>query len=365
MNPEPDRIDPDLARASTMPARFYRDPRHFEASRESVFARSWQFALDTDRLKGPGQVVPAVLLEGCLDEPLLFTRDAEDRLHALSNVCTHRGNLLCEGEARLSGLRCRYHGRRFGLDGAFHSMPGFEGVEGFPRPEDHLARVPFATLGKLLFASVAPAVPFEEVVADVRSRLGWLPLHEFTHDPALSRDYFVRAHWALYCENYLEGFHVPFVHPALARALDPNDYRTETLPWGVLQVGMAARMEDAFDLPPDSPDRGRPVAAYYYWLFPNTMLNFYPWGLSINVVVPLAPDRTRVRFFSYVWDRARMDSGAGASLDRVEREDEDIVERVQQGIRSRFYDRGRYSVRWEAGVHHFHRLLASALAGGA
>jgi choline monooxygenase len=91
------------------------------------------------------------------------------------------------------------------------------------------------------------------------------------------------------------------------------------------------------------------------------MLNFYPWGLSVNIVKPLAVDRTRVTFLAYVWDPSRLDRGAGADLDRVEREDEMVVESVQRGVRSRLYERGRYSPAREKAVHHFHRLLADAL----
>jgi choline monooxygenase len=92
------------------------------------------------------------------------------------------------------------------------------------------------------------------------------------------------------------------------------------------------------------------------------MLNFYPWGLSLNRVQPLAIDRTRVQFRSYVLDASRLETGAGASLDRVEAEDEAIVEAVQRGVRSRLYHRGRYSPTRERGVHHFHRLLVEFLA---
>jgi hypothetical protein len=73
------------------------------------------------------------------------------------------------------------------------------------------------------------------------------------------------------------------------------------------------------------------IAAFYYWLFPNLMLNFYPWGLSLNVVYPLGPERTRVSFLSYVWDEARRQSGVGADLHRLEMEDEEVVESVQRG----------------------------------
>jgi choline monooxygenase len=116
-----------------------------------------------------------------------------------------------------------------------------------------------------------------------------------------------------------------------------------------------------FDLPASSPDYGQKISAYYYWVFPNLMLNFYPWGLSVNVVRPHGPDRTKVSFYPYVWREELRTGGAGADLDRVEREDEVVVEAVQQGLRSRFYDRGRYSVAREPCTHHFHRLIQAAL----
>ena len=103
------------------------------------------------------------------------------------------------------------------------------------------------------------------------------------------------------------------------------------------------------------------MGAYYWWLFPNTMLNLYPWGISLNVVHPLAVDRTKVAFLSFIWDESKLDRGAGAGLDRVEREDEVIVESVQRGTRSRIYERGRYSPARESGVHRFHQLLVEAM----
>ena len=356
-------IEDDIRRASTLPGSAYADPRLFELARERVFARSWQLVADTDMVRVPGQVHPFTLLEGMLDEPLVLTRDAQDRLHCLSNVCTHRGALLCEHPGVEPAMRCRYHGRRFALDGRFLSMPEFEGAEGFPSEADHLPRVPFGTWGKFVFASLDPAFPLSELLAEMDARLSFLPLSEAVFDPTRSRDYLVRANWALYCDNYLEGFHIPYVHAALAGALDYGEYRTELFPWANLQLGIASSGEDVFELPPGHPDQGQSVAAWYFWLFPNTMINVYPWGISVNVVRPLAPDRTKVSFLSYVWDASRLDRGAGAGLDRVEREDEAVVESVQRGIRSRLYHRGRYSPTRETGPHHFHRLLTGFLHG--
>lgn len=354
-------IDEDIRKAWTLPGWVYTDPEVYEHAKRAVFARSWQLVADTDVVKVPGQLYPFTLLENCVDEPLVLTRDMQDTIHCLSNVCTHRGNLVCESAGNERFLRCRYHGRRFGLDGKFQHMPEFEQAQDFPTERDDLPRVPFALWEKFIFVSLEPACTFEEYIRPVVERVGWMPVREFVFDPARSRDYLVRANWALYCDNYLEGFHIPFVHAGLNQVLDYGSYRTELFEYCNLQVGIAKGGEDCFDLPPDSPDYGQDIAAYYFWMFPNLMLNFYPWGLSINIVRPLGVDLTRVSFLSYVWDYSKIGVGAGAELDKVEREDEAVVEATQRGVRSRLYERGRYSPTREQGVHHFHRLLCRFL----
>ncbi len=354
-------IEPDIRQASTLPATFYRDADLFERTKESIFARSWQLVGDTDTLKAPGQIAPVTLLEGFLDEALILTRDHADQVHCLSNVCTHRGTILVEGCTNERAIQCRYHGRRFGLDGKFLSMPEFDQVANFPSEKDHLPELAMGRWGKFIFASLAPPQALDELLAEMQRRVGWLPLSAFHLDPTRSRDYLVHAHWALYCENYLEGFHLPFVHQDLTAALDYGNYRTELFAHSNLQVGIGKKGTRCFDLPKTSPDYGQDIAAYYFWLFPNTMFNFYPWGLSVNIVKPLAVDRCKVSFLTYVHDETLLEKGAGAMLDKVEREDESVVEAVQRGMASRLYDRGRYSPTQERGVHHFHRLLADAL----
>lgn len=354
--------DPEIRRAWTPPTDFYTDRAVYETSVEKIFARTWQFVTDVEHVRVPGQVHPYTLLEGCLNEPLVLTRDRNDQVHNLSNVCTHRGNLVVEGGGNMNTLRCRYHGRRFGLDGAFQNMPEFAEVENFPAPCDNLAEAPHAVWENLIFAGINPAAPFEEVFAPMISRIGWLPLREAKAYPSRNREFLIKAHWALYVDNYLEGFHIPYIHAALNDALSYGDYGYEKFEYGNLQIGVSSGGEDVFDLPADSPDYGKAVSAYYFWFFPNLMFNFYPWGLSINVVRPLGPDLVKVNFIPYVWDESKLGRGAGADLDRVEREDEAIVEQVQRGMRSRFYKRGRYSPKGEQLTHQFHGLLARFLA---
>jgi choline monooxygenase len=357
------KIDADVRRARTPPASFYTDPHVLEALKRRAFARSWQFVADADAVKAPGSAYPCPFLDEAMDEPLLLTRDFDDSVHCLANVCTHRGNLVCEGPGTERQLRCRYHGRRFDLGGRIIAMPEFEGVADFPSPSDDLPRVPLARCGRLLFASLDPVVALEECFRPMTERVGWMPVEQFQPEPARRREYVVRANWALYVDNYLEGFHIPYVHAGLNEQLDYANYVTELLPWGVLQIGTAEEGADAFELPGSSPDAGRRIGAYYFWFFPNLMFNFYPWGLSVNVVRPVAADLTRVTFVSYVWRPDRLHRGAGAALDRVEREDEAIVEATQRGLKSSFYTRGRYSPARETGPHHFHRLCAAALEG--
>lgn len=345
-------IDSDIRKARTLPAEFYLEEEWFARSLDSIFALSWQFiGLE----KEISNLLPVTLLEGSLGEPALMVREG-DSIRCLSNVCTHRGKLLVEKACDADLIRCGYHGRRFSLEGKFLSMPEFEGVEGFPSEDDHLRELPSGVWNGFVFAGIAPFFPLEEALKPLAKAAEGF---EFSGlKPAGSRSYSVNAHWALYCENYLEGFHIPYVHPELNRAVDYTTYSTELFSRSSLQTGRARESVEKGEAP-----FAGGVEALYYFIFPNTMVNIYPWGISVNVVLPRGPAETDVRYLTYVGDESRLGTGAGADLDGVELEDQAVVESVQKGIRSRFYDRGRYSPAKETGTHHFHRLISSALGG--
>ena len=351
-------IDADIAKAHTLIKDFYTMPFHFEESKQKIFSNGCHFIGEYNLVKENGACYPFVLLSGYLNEPLVLTRKNDNSLFCLSNVCTHRGNLLVYEPCKAANIRCRYHGRLFGLDGTMISMPEFKEVENFPSAADHLQQLPLFQWGKWLFTSLNTNTKAEMFLADMMRRLSWLPVQDFVFRPDLSKNYHVNAHWALYCENYLEGFHIPFVHSDLNAVIDYGAYTTELFRYSNLQLGIAKDEEDCFDLPAFSPDYGRRIAAYYFWVFPNMMFNFYPWGLSINIVEPVSTEHTRVSFFTYMWKEEKYNRGAGRDLDKVEMEDEEVVQHVQTGIRSQFYKHGRYSVKREQGTHHFHRLIA-------
>ncbi len=354
-------INPNIAKSETLPAHFYRDQAVFDDLREKVFGTTWQWLGEGHFPDKEQNTYPFVLMEGNLDEPLLLTRNKENKIFCLSNVCTHRGNLVVNEPGKLKKLVCGYHGRRFSLEGQFEHMPEFREAEDFPRPCDHLHQLPLHHWGQFLFTALKPAFDFQEVIDTMNKRIGFMPIEEFRADPSRNMDYHINAHWALYCDNYLEGFHIPFVHEDLNEVLDYSNYETVIYPYLNLQIGYAEGTEEIFDFPADHMDAGKKIAAYYFWVFPNMMFNFYPWGLSVNIVEPLGINRTRVKFQSYVFDHDKLGKGAGSGLDKVEMEDEEVVEGVQKGIKSRFYKNGRFSPKREKGVHHFHQLLSQFL----
>jgi phenylpropionate dioxygenase-like ring-hydroxylating dioxygenase large terminal subunit len=194
------------------------DPRGWEHQLACVFERSW---LGTVTIPWTGRGARPFVLDP-LGVPLVETRDAEGETRVLSNVCTHRAAIVCEQES--TRLRCPYHGRQFALDGRAIKAPGF-GPE-FPSDEDHLPAVPTAQWGPVRFLALRPSSPFPREVLEPWFR--GVPLDGFTPEAPVS--YEMPAHWALYCDNFLEGLHIPFVHPALQASV--ASYRVETFAGG-------------------------------------------------------------------------------------------------------------------------------------
>ncbi len=354
-------IDKDIRLASTPPGKFYLSEEAYSAAKELVFTKTWQVIGDENDFYDNGYLYPVKFMDGCLDEPLILCKDADGNAKLISNVCTHRGFILVEAKTEASIIRCRYHGRCFNADGTFKSMPEFEAAENFPTKMDNLANVHLSKWGGLYFASLFPEMTLERLLQGITERLYWFPFNDLKLKKELSKDYTIQTNWSLYCDNYLEGFHIPYVHKSLNKVIDYGNYETHLFEYCNLQLGIAKDDDIIFDLPDGSPDYGKKVAAYYYWVFPNMMFNFYPWGLSLNIIRPEGKDKTRVSFITYVSDESKYNQGAGSDLNRVEMEDEEVVESVHRGLNSRLYFRGRYSPKMEKGVHHFHLLMQDFL----
>jgi len=356
-------FEEDITRSGTLSPDYYFSNVIWEDVRERVFTRSWLFiGRQTEMLSGDVNLYPFSLIEDYLDEPLLLSKES-DEVKCLSNVCTHRAFLLSHEPSCSKKIVCKYHGRKFTLDGKFESMPEFKEAKDFPRSCDDLAVLPIKLWRDFIFTGLDPAIDLNPILKEMDERLSFMPKEKFRFVPELSKTYEVNAHWALYVENYLEGFHIPFVHDTLNGMLDYSSYQTECSSHLVLQTGYAAKKsEDCFDLPVGHPDHGRRVTGYYYWLFPNLMFNFYPWGLQVNVVRPVSKEMCRVDFTYYIYDEvswSKMDGEQIAEITQLE--DEFVVKGVQKGLQSRLYPGGRFSPKREKGVHYFQKLLKEYL----
>jgi choline monooxygenase len=253
-------------------------------------------------------------------------------------------------------LQCKYHGWTYRLDGSLRGVPRFGRSDLFDKRDYGLIPVALASWQGLLFVNLAgEAPPLEDVLAGIRERIG--PL-----DPSRSafhhRDvHEVACNWKAYVDNYLEGYHIPLVHPELCKVLDYRAYVTETFDHYSLQHS---------PLRADSGVYGD-GDAFYYFVFPNTMLNVLPGRVQVNSVVPAGAGACRV-IFDYYYDdvtsadaRRRIEDDVAFS-NLVQAEDADICAHVQRGLSSRGYDRGRFSPECEEGVYHFQRLLKGAFA---
>jgi choline monooxygenase len=346
----------DLSRARTLPARWYLDEDVLALEREKVFFRTWQWVGRSSDVASPGDFFATDVLT----EPLVVARGLDGKLRGFSNVCRHRAGPVAEGQGNRKQLQCLYHGWVYGLDGRLLRAGEMEGVEDF-RPDEiclppvRVEEWPPLVLVKLDGdgSSLAETIPgvHEEV-----ERAGF-PVEKMTL--VERREYVVEANWKVYVDNYLEGYHIPIVHPALFREVDYERYRVETKRFHSAQLApLRAGDGSGRTYPRTSEDE----EALYYWVFPNLMLNFYPGNLQANSVVPLDAERTLTTFEWYALERSDDLKKAIEFSDQVQREDMAICRAVQRGLRSRTYDRGRFSVRRENGVHHFHLLLHEHLS---
>ena len=355
-------IDPDIRKAIAPPGEFYHDEATYKTILEAAFRKSWQWVGHQDSIPEAPSAFPLILLEGSLNEPVVFTRDKQDHIRAFSNVCTHRGNTICRRPGAARNLVCSYHRRTFDLGGKMIAAPGFPLTDTFPSASDHMFEWKMKILGPHIFISANPNFDFETVLSEIQKRISFLPMHDFRFDPSRSSRYTVKANWVLYCDNYLEGLHIASVHgKSIAPTQDPEGYEIHLMPHSSLQIGISKPGGISLDIPANSPDAGKNVAAYYFWIFPNMMFNFYPWGLSINVVKPQGIGLTYIDYFTYVWKPELLSPALTYNLRDVEMEDGEIVEMVQAGTGSRQYQGGKYAPEAEKAVHHFHRHLAELL----
>ncbi len=347
-----------LARARTIPSAWYFDPEIFALECRAVFGGSWQFAARLDQLREVGSFV-TIDIAG---EPILVVLDDQGILRAMHNVCRHRAaQVINEPEGKISKLRCRYHGWTYDLSGRLRGTPEFDGVQDFCKEEEGLPPLAVDTCGPFVFVHQGtPKQSLADFVAPFPERTRGMNLEQLKF--AGRRTYDLECNWKVFVDNYQDGgYHVNTVHPGLAGALDYSRYHTENFPFASVQ---SAPLKQSGDPTVNKVRTGD--HAYYWWIFPNLMVNLYQGVMDTNLVLPLGPDRCRVIFDFYFAETEgpaaqKFIADSIAVAHQVQMEDEGVCVEVQRGLKSRSYDTGRFSVKREAGGYHFQQILAKAL----
>jgi len=350
-----------LEEASTIPAQWYLDRRIEDLERERVFGCNWIAVGRADQVAEAGQFFTMELA----GEPLVVVRGLDGELRAFYNVCRHHAAAVATAPCGTAQhLRCPYHGWTYGLDGSLKGAPEFAGVCSFDREQNGLIPMRVGVWEQFVFVTLdEQAAPLGVCLGDLPVR--FVPLAIGNLQFFERKTYALACNWKVYVDNYLDGgYHVPHLHKGLNSVLDYKEYTIENSARYTLQSSpMVSSSEHASFAATRTGDR-----AYYYWLYPNFMINVYDGVMDTNLVLPLAPDRCLVQFDFYFADvsegRREYNAESVAVSDRVQDEDVDICESVQRGLRSRAYGAGRLSVRREAGEHLFHRLLANDLRAG-
>lgn len=343
-----------LDQAYALPARCYVGEAMLDLEHEAVFARSWQLVAHRGQLAESGDHV----VEQIGKVPVLIVRGQDGVLRGFPNVCRHRAGplALCNGKGA-KALHCKYHGWTYALDGQLRSAPEMQGAEDFDVDDIRLPALRVHEWQGLVFVALNNEVPaFDEVYAGIVERIAPIDLSTMRFERR--ETYEIACNWKAYVDNFLEGYHLPHVHPGLSKVLDYRAYDTELFDWHSLQSSPLRGGSDIYG-------EGE---AFYYQIYPNIMLNIMPGRLQTNRILPIGPERCRVEFDFYYAQDAQAQSRIArdaAFSDEVQMEDVAICEAVQRGLASGSYDAGRLCPKRESGVWHFHNLLRAAYASAA
>jgi choline monooxygenase len=343
---------PTLAEAHTIPATAYGSHEFFEFEQLNIFAKSWQAVGRMDQLRSVGNFFTSSLGH----TPIVVVRNQSEMLSGFVNVCRHRAaRVEVRDSGKAKSFRCRYHGWAYDLTGQLAGAPEFQGACDFNIKEICLPKIRVAPLGPILMACLdndCDDLEFSDVAEKIESQ-GGKSMHF-----AMRKQYEIQCNWKVFVDNFLDGgYHVPTLHGELATALNMDEYDTRVFERASVQIAplkVQTKNKGIYDV-------RRGSEAYFWWLFPNFMINIYQDTMDTNLIIPLGSDRCLCIFDFYFQNAEPSNkefiSESVALADRVQQEDVEICEEVQRGLSSGGFDVGRYSPRREAGVFHFHSLL--------
>ena len=356
------------AASYTLSADYYLCAELFEAEKQRIFYRTWQYVAHQSLLRETGDYVT---LRIC-DENIFVIRSDDGELRAFYNICRHRAHELLEGCGRLTNLIvCPYHAWSYNSHGELARAPMSEHRKDFDRNEFCLREVRLEVFCDCVFVNLDDDCESLRSLAgdlerDIRQHLPYLD--ELQEAPRSEQfDATIEAGWKVVVDNYVECYHCRPAHPDFASVIDMDSYELDVFDYWSRQYGPRIRSDNSAYPLAGNQDYQHSV---FWYLWPNTTFNVLPGpnALGVFAVRPLAVDRCDFNGHSLITGDEVYRPRADYLNERLAPEDIDICESVQRGLRSRSYDQGAYmmnpahSGESEHALHHFHRLVYSALA---
>jgi choline monooxygenase len=326
-----------------LPVELYQGDAPFKTDREGILRRTWQFVGHEAMAPNAGDYV-ADVVGGA---PVVVVRKADGQLAAFHNVCRHRaGALVADGTGSCGHeFTCRYHGWRYTLDGRLRSATDFGAVPGFDPREFGLFPVRLEIWRGLLFVNLdEEAAPLAEMIRPLEERWdGQMPDFGLTD----RRSHTIDCNWKTYVENYLEGYHLPAVHPEFDEDVVVADY--EITIEGQCHFHKAPARDGSVN------------AGIWAWLWPNLAINTYRHGFMVERMTAMGPNETRLDYF-YFFDPARRAELADMMVvsERVTGQDKQVCEEVQRNLNAGVYRGGMLSPKHEHGIAWFQTRVAQA-----
>jgi len=355
-----------LGRGETLPSHWYTDPAITERERNQIFRKTWSYIGPANELKNVGDYITGYVG----DIPVVVIRN-ETGLAAMVNVCRHRRHEVMKGRGNAKVMQCGYHAWTYDLTGCLKGAPRTAAEPGFRLEDYPLLPLKVDTLGPWVFVNVdreADPVASQygkvlDVIAQSGIDLDSLELYSRV-------DWESYSNWKTMLENYLECYHCAVAHPGFSAAIDvlPENYNLGIHGWFLSQVGHVrqsalegrsqVKIYDA---------RGEVAQAQYHVLFPNMTININPGfpNLSIDVWRPNGPNGCTgfsEQYFAPGVTKEFAEELIAFNV-QVGKEDDDLTDSVQRGLRAGIPERGRFLTGAEHLVGHFQKLIASAVAG--
>lgn len=337
-----------LNQSETIPSNWCTSEEILNFEQEAIFSKEWLLIGHVNQLKETGSYI----IGEAADNPVVVVKDNGNNFRAFFNVCRHRGGPLAIENGCGKMLQCKYHGWTYTLEGMLRGVPRFDRVDLFDKKDYGLVPINIEIWEGLIFVNLSETPEkLKESLKGISKKVSSYDLKTKQFHSRVV--YEVNCNWKVYVDNYLEGYHVPFVHPELTKFLDYKKYKTEIFEKYSLQF---SPLNEEYNY------LKKNGGAFYYFLYPNIMLNILPGRLQTNIIIPVSFNKTKV-IFDYYYDD--VSSGNAVKIiiddlkysDKIQKEDIEICELVQKGLESKAYNKGRFSVECEEGVYHFQSLL--------